>query len=391
MIKIYSLLAVLLLTISTAFAQGIEFEHTTWQDALEKAKTENKLLFVDAYAQWCGPCKRMAKHEFTKSDVGEYYNSNFINLKLDMETPNGRTFDGMYPVSAYPTMFFLDGNGKVVQKIKGGKKGAQLIAMAKSVMESFDFSGDYKVKYDEGDRSYETVYNYVKTLNQSRKPSLAISNEYLKSDVEMSDDERFAFMVEAAVEADSKLYDQMIAQKPRAIALLGESAYNDHVKRACDNTVSKAIEYEYEDLMVEAIAKAQEGLTTGANIYSLRVKMKWSIDRRDFNSYTSSAKSLAQIYFKKDIELMKPLLDKLMNNKVNSTKLNKLVEDLAKKYNKKSKSVKSGMLYAQALMKNMDYKKATKVLEKSIKHLSKSDTNVSPLEKLKKLIESKQS
>ena len=57
---------------------GIQFFTGTWDEALEKAKEENKLIFLDAYASWCGPCKRMSKSVFTDEKVGEFFNANFI-------------------------------------------------------------------------------------------------------------------------------------------------------------------------------------------------------------------------------------------------------------------------------------------------------------------------
>lgn len=39
---------------------------------MAKAKTEDKLLFVDAFAKWCGPCKSMAKNVFTQQKVGDF-------------------------------------------------------------------------------------------------------------------------------------------------------------------------------------------------------------------------------------------------------------------------------------------------------------------------------
>ena len=76
----------LLLTIVTSLvlivglrAEGMEFFHGTWEEALAEAKKQEKIIFVDAYAVWCGPCKRMAKNVFTQDRVGEFYNKNFIN------------------------------------------------------------------------------------------------------------------------------------------------------------------------------------------------------------------------------------------------------------------------------------------------------------------------
>ena len=74
-----------LFTFSTVIGQGIDFHHGTWKEALAEAQKQDKLVFIDAYAKWCGPCKKMAKNVFTLSEVGDFYNENFINVKLDME------------------------------------------------------------------------------------------------------------------------------------------------------------------------------------------------------------------------------------------------------------------------------------------------------------------
>ena len=91
--------------ISTIQAQGIEFFHGSWDEAIEEAKKQEKIIFVDAYAIWCGPCKRMAKNVFPDEKVGEFYNKHFINMKLDMERGEGLKFRKKYPVSAFPTLF----------------------------------------------------------------------------------------------------------------------------------------------------------------------------------------------------------------------------------------------------------------------------------------------
>ena len=92
-----------LLGLSFSWGQdGIEFFKGTWQEALEEAQKQDKIIFVDAYAVWCGPCKRMSKEVFPHAEVGAFYNKHFINLKLDMERGEGLKFRQQYPVSAFP-------------------------------------------------------------------------------------------------------------------------------------------------------------------------------------------------------------------------------------------------------------------------------------------------
>ena len=114
-------------------ASGIQFVELPWAKALEEAKKEKKLIFFDAYTSWCGPCKMLQKNVFTRSDVGEYFNANFINIKKDMEVGEGPQLATMYPIEGYPSLFFINGNGKVVTMHLGAMDGPELIKFAKMV------------------------------------------------------------------------------------------------------------------------------------------------------------------------------------------------------------------------------------------------------------------
>ena len=72
-------------------AQGMVFEPdgTTLEQASAKAKAENKLIFLDCFTSWCGPCKKMARDVFPQEQVGAYMNPRFVNIKIDMESEYG--------------------------------------------------------------------------------------------------------------------------------------------------------------------------------------------------------------------------------------------------------------------------------------------------------------
>ena len=113
--------------------KGIQFTEGSWSSLLKKAKKENKLIFLDAYTTWCGPCKQLQKNVFTRDDVAATFNGNFINVKIDMEAGEGPSLARRYPIEGYPTLFFINGKGKVVKQLLGYQQPQDLIKAAKSV------------------------------------------------------------------------------------------------------------------------------------------------------------------------------------------------------------------------------------------------------------------
>ncbi len=123
-------------TTSTAPAdgKGIQFFQGTWNEALAAAKKEKKLIFVDAYAVWCGPCKFMSNNVFPDAAVGEYFNKNFISYKFDMEKGEGPEFSSKYKVTAYPTLLFIDYAGTVVYREMGARDAGGFIKLGESAL-----------------------------------------------------------------------------------------------------------------------------------------------------------------------------------------------------------------------------------------------------------------
>ncbi|MCB9263011.1 MAG: thioredoxin family protein [Flavobacteriales bacterium] len=111
---------------------GINFSHLGFAQAKAEAQKQNKLIFIDAYTTWCGPCKQMAATVFKEKSVGDVYNKNFINLKMDMETSEGLFVGKKYNVTAYPTFLYLKPDGTLVGKQMGATSSANFIQYAKT-------------------------------------------------------------------------------------------------------------------------------------------------------------------------------------------------------------------------------------------------------------------
>lgn len=114
-----------------SYGQGIHFFEGTLEAAEQKAAAENKLIFIDFYADWCMPCKMMAKQVFTDSIVGEYYNQKFINLQINVEKEENQKWVKQYKVTSMPTLAILHPDGKVISLSSGARDKDDFLKMAR--------------------------------------------------------------------------------------------------------------------------------------------------------------------------------------------------------------------------------------------------------------------
>lgn len=151
----------ILMAIAIGANAQTEFRHITFDEAKAAAKAENKMIFVDFYTQWCGPCKMLAKKVFPTEEVGDFLNSGYICLKLDAEA-EGQELAKSINVTAYPTLAVFDSDGNLSGKFEGFKEGSAFITAVKEITDPELKPEIVEQKYLAGDRTPEVVQAYTR-------------------------------------------------------------------------------------------------------------------------------------------------------------------------------------------------------------------------------------
>ena len=265
--------------------QGISFFSGSWEEALAKAKAEEKPIFVDAFTTWCGPCKVMSKSVFTDSRVGELYNASFVNMKIDMEQAPGLRFQETYPVSAYPTLYYINYDGSVLKKIVGAQQIESFLRIGQSVLSGSGAAATNAALYEKGDRSPEVVYKYIRSLNQSGKSSLKVANEYVRGQQDLSSEINRKIIFEATQEADSRIFDLLVQNRQAIAALYPEPAISERIYQACLKTADKALENKSEELLREAKDKMKLHYPQRAKAFAARMDMEKALLEKAVKDY----------------------------------------------------------------------------------------------------------
>lgn len=342
-----SLLLVVLLTPSASRAQGIVFFEGSWDEAVEAARQQDKILFVDAYATWCGPCKRMAKDVFTTREAGAYFNKYFINVKLDMERGDGLTFREKYPVSAFPTLFFIAPDGEVVHRHVGALDTEALLRTGRFALGKADDSGELAKRYEAGERDPELILKYLAALNKTGKPSLKVANEYLRNRKTPGSDTDLRILLEASTEADSRVFELMLEQRANVERVAGADAVAERIEAACRATNAKAIEFNVEDLHRQAVAVMKKQLPAKAADFELDATLAFHRRSGQMNAYVKAARAICAARAKSDPVGVSKMAEELFNERKSDKAVVDAAADIAEQAARHAVSWEPGMTLAQ--------------------------------------------
>lgn len=256
--KVFFLVFVLLYGLGgDLLAQGIEFR-STYEEARAEAVKQKKLLFIDFYTEWCGPCKGLKKNVFPDATVGDYFNRHFVSVELDAEKA-GREFAKRYDVSAYPTLLFLNAEGEVVNKVVGAvdaatllKAGQDAVALEKDPNNIANLQKQYEARKSDPD----FLELYIKRMSKAGELSYRMIDDYLKVQQKMR-------------ERGSKMMEYLL--KYRHYLLLGGEA-----ERIFDTN---------EDYYLKMSTRAEEKKLLEMRLNTVLQTRAYALEKRDAGMY----------------------------------------------------------------------------------------------------------
>ncbi|MBP7497188.1 MAG: thioredoxin family protein [Bacteroidales bacterium] len=163
-ISVLLLIPAIVLVSLTGKGQGIKFTEGSFDSVKAKASKEKKNIFIDAYADWCGPCKHMAATTFKNDTVGDFFNKHFICYKVNVDNEFGSMFSRAYKVYGIPALLFLDSRGELLHRGVGMKNVKDFIELGKTALDSNQRFSYWKNEYDKGNRKPEFIRKYLDFL-----------------------------------------------------------------------------------------------------------------------------------------------------------------------------------------------------------------------------------
>jgi thioredoxin-related protein len=285
-----------LFSVIAVFAQEtIQFQELPFKELVAKAKKENKIVFIDAYASWCGPCKMMERNVFTQKSVGDYYNSNFVNARFDMEKGEGREIASKYRVRSYPTYLFLNGDGELVSQNYGYMEGSLFLSMAQDINSPNNKKGSLKERFAKGEKDPEFLINIMK-LNSSSDFDFAkkASERYFenKKKTEEFTKDDVGLLLFFLKSAEDRNYTVFIERKAEIIKFLPEETYKEFDNQIkLSKIVEQSIDMENKRINSEYFMKAAEPLVGkhDAEIKLNQTKLRYYEQNANFPEYEKAA------------------------------------------------------------------------------------------------------
>lgn len=306
-------------------AQDENIENIKWNEdknyaqIREIAKSENKYIFIDCYATWCGPCKSMDKQVYTSEAIINFLNKNFISIKVQMDTSlkddenvqkwysDARSIKNEFKVNAFPTFLFLSPEGKLVHSDYGFKNVQAFLALAKSAIDPNNQYYTLLESYKRGEKDYKAISYIAVTAKKLKQEEIAnkAAEDYLNNYLyrqnarEMYNKGNINFLRSFLQSTNEKGFFIFYKHSRKVNRIMGQEGFSEHVvdylisKFEISPLLNKADKNDMApdwDLIRKAIAGKYKKQYVERNI--IEAQLRWY-------SYKSDWKMLAQLNIQK--------------------------------------------------------------------------------------------
>jgi thiol-disulfide isomerase/thioredoxin len=277
------------------FSQGIEFEHGTWTEVLEKAKQTSKPIFIDVYTSWCGPCKKMSKDIFPLAEVGKVYNANFVCYQIDAEKGDGIEIAKKYEVKSYPTYLFIKSDGTIFSRAIGSMEAEKFIAVSKTALADMNDPKSialWEKEYVEKKNDPAFLLDYINKRSKLGKSTAQLFDEYLAL---LPNDQRASKEIIEIYKKESRnitinslAFKNLEDNKTLFFPKLGGYVYV-FIIGAIDNSFREACASKNEQLLQQVVDANEKLPKTSQRKIKEELYMNYYMKTNDLDKYVSNA------------------------------------------------------------------------------------------------------
>ena len=306
-------LFILVTVMAFPLAAQINFREGGFSKALEAAKAENKLVFMDCYTSWCGPCKLMASKEFVQEKAGNYFNPRFVSVKIDMEKGEGVELRKKYDVNAYPTLLVLNALGELLCRHAGYLSVDELIDFAENGVKGGRLTDMHK-RYAAGERSLEFIRDYLSLLDDAAMsgPVRTVADDFLKDKAEaVFADTNVYRMFRTYATPDYAVFRPVYARKSELVKRYGEKAglhlekvWEAGAKKFLKREAKRIVGYDaagleaYYAFMKECGVPEADGIRAAALVDGAAGAKEWSLLLEALVTYSHFSRMIEdQVYY----------------------------------------------------------------------------------------------
>jgi thioredoxin-related protein len=117
--------------------KGLQFREVGLEQALRSAAKEKKLVFVSYYSSYCGSSRLMIDKVHPNKNVGKFFNDNFVNINVYVNTAEGVKLAQKYHAHHTPTFLFLRPDGSVHSEMYGYQESIDLLLAGRKAADSY--------------------------------------------------------------------------------------------------------------------------------------------------------------------------------------------------------------------------------------------------------------
>ncbi|RZK31104.1 MAG: thioredoxin family protein, partial [Hymenobacter sp.] len=169
--------------VASAQEGPVNFVEGDWAQVQAQAKKANKPIFLYAWSLGCGPCREMARDVFPAPAVGRYYNTTFVNYKVNIDKGAGKDLAKQYGIVSLPAYLYFNAQGQLLHRSGSGKDAAAFVQDGKDAFDPNKAYFKLKARYEAGERGADLLYTLSTAEGMSQEATLydQVAADYFKS------------------------------------------------------------------------------------------------------------------------------------------------------------------------------------------------------------------